>query len=59
MRPRTSKTQLSALGRDVVRKAGIPELEDFAANVDDPAETALFHSRQDLLQHEGAHSKLH
>jgi hypothetical protein len=49
-RPRASESQLSTLGRDVVREAGISELEDFTANVNDPAKAALFHSRQDLLQ---------
>ena len=34
----------------VTRKAGIPELENFATDVDDPAEAALFHTGQDLLQ---------
>jgi predicted metal-dependent peptidase len=48
--PVKGKPQLSTLGCNVVREAGISELEDFTADVNDPTEAALFHSRQDLLE---------
>jgi hypothetical protein len=50
-----SESQLSALCRDAIRKAGIFELEDFTANVNDPAEGALFHSGRTCFNNNRGH----